>query len=166
MPLLWAVPRLLTFVNYTSITSEGSEFLTPASVQHRVVVHGGQDSPALGIEILVLTLKTCSCRHGFILCHVFTDREAFPMSLSPRAHEQILPDWNGGTSMTELLFCSPRHICLLCYQALLAITITAAEIPFWDQKPLWNCIYLFILTLHMHLSLTLWHTSSISVIMD
>lgn len=70
--------------------------------------------------------------------------------------------------MTELLFCSPRHICWVSYQALsfLAITITAAEIPFWDQKLLWNWIYLFVLALYMHLSLTLWHVSSTSVIKD
>lgn len=95
VPPLWAVPRLQTIiiaVNYASIINKGSGFLTPAGVQHRVGGCSEQDSSALGTEILVLKWKSCSCRHGFILCHMFTDREAFPVSLTPRAPVETRTD--------------------------------------------------------------------------
>lgn len=84
MPPLWAVPRLQAFVNFTSIINEGSGVLASAAVQQ------GSWLWQAGVFCIGNTnfgseTEKLSCRHGLILCGMFTDREAFPLSLSPRA---------------------------------------------------------------------------------
>lgn len=91
-----------------------------------VVVCSKQNSSALAIEfdsdteklLLALFCVTFSQTERPFLCHCLPEHLL--------RHEQTFPHWNGGAQMTELLLCSPRHICWVCCHALswLAITIT------------------------------------------
>lgn len=144
VPPLWAVPKLQTFVNYTSITNEGSGFLTPAGVQWRGWLRWaglsctGNRNFDTGMEELLLKIWPC-----FVpLVH----RQRGPSCVI--VSQSTCPDMNrhfqigmGELTSQNCCFVVPDlSVGFAVVFSLLAIIMTAAEVPFWDQELLWNWI--------------------------